>query len=148
MCDLRKVKLLDKISSLELYKYSIFFRNYIENVTEDCLKNGLILESISSNVSEFELSRLKAQLKNALLNCIISYRFHGIRYILVKTKDKLLDLEEPVNIELLIRFEYLDYKSIRDSGIDFDHITYKVKINNKDNSYDTVKIHKSRLIIL
>ncbi len=59
MCDLRKAKLIDKISSLELYRYSIFFRNYIENVAEDCLKNGLILESIGRNVSEFELDRLK-----------------------------------------------------------------------------------------
>ncbi|WP_418909588.1 anti-CBASS protein Acb1 family protein (plasmid) [Borreliella lanei] len=147
MCDLRKAKLIDKISSLELYKYSIFFRNYIENVAEDCLKNGLVLESADRNVSEFELARLKVQLKNALLNCIISYRFHGIGYILVKTKDKLLDLEEPVNIELPIGFEYLDYESIRDLGIDFDHITYKVKTNNKVNSFDAIKIHKSRLII-
>ncbi|XOU12989.1 anti-CBASS protein Acb1 family protein (plasmid) [Borreliella americana] len=147
MCDLRKAKLIDKISSLELYKYSIFFRNYIENVAEDCLKNGLVLESVDRNVSEFELSRLKVQLKNALLNCIISYRFHGIGYILVKTKDKLLDLEEPVNIELPIGFEYLDYESVRDLGIEFDHITYKVKTGNKGNSYDAIKIHKSRFII-
>ncbi|MCR8876761.1 DUF1073 domain-containing protein, partial [Borreliella burgdorferi] len=68
MCDLRKTKLIDKISSLELYKYSIFFRNYIENVAEDCLKNGLVLESSDRNVSEFELARLKVQLKDALLN--------------------------------------------------------------------------------
>ncbi|WP_215536144.1 anti-CBASS protein Acb1 family protein, partial [Borreliella bavariensis] len=81
MCNLRKTKLVDRISSLELYRYSIFFRNYIENVAEDCLKNGLVLESTSHNVSEFELDRLKVQLKNALLNCIISYRFHGIGYV-------------------------------------------------------------------
>ncbi len=147
MCDLRKAKLIDKISSLELYRYSIFFRNYIENVAEDCLKNGLILESIGRNVSEFELDRLKVQLKNALLNCIISYRFHGIGYVLVKTKDTLLDLEEPVNIELPIGFEYLDYESVRDLGVDFDYIIYKVKTNNRCNSFDTVKIHKTRLII-
>ncbi|ACN55509.1 DUF777 family protein [Borreliella burgdorferi] len=147
MCDLRKTKLIDKISSLELYKYSIFFRNYIENVAEDCLKNGLILESAAHNVSEVELARLKVQLKNALLNCIISYRFHGIGYVLVKTKDTLIDLEQPVNIELPIGFEYLDYEYVRDLGIDFDHITYKVKSNNKNNSLDAVKIHKSRLII-
>ncbi|MCD2381477.1 anti-CBASS protein Acb1 family protein [Borreliella burgdorferi] len=145
MCDLRKTKLIDKISSLELYKYSIFFRNYIENVAEDCLKNGLILESVDRNVSEYELSSLKLQLKNALLNCIISYRFHGIGYVLVKTKDSLENLEEPVNIELPIGFEYLDYECIRDLGINFDYITYKVE--NKGNSYDAVKIHKSRLII-
>ncbi|MCD2402751.1 anti-CBASS protein Acb1 family protein [Borreliella burgdorferi] len=145
MCDLRKTKLIDKISSLELYKYSIFFRNYIENVAEDCLKNGLILESAAHNVSEVELARLKVQLKNALLNCIISYRFHGIGYVLVKTKDSLENLEEPVNIELPIGFEYLDYECIRDLGINFDYITYKVE--NKGNSYDAVKIHKSRLII-
>ncbi|WP_187983613.1 anti-CBASS protein Acb1 family protein, partial [Borreliella bavariensis] len=133
MCNLRKTKLVDRISSLELYRYSIFFRNYIENVAEDCLKNGLVLESTSHNVSEFELDRLKVQLKNALLNCIISYRFHGIGYVLVKTQDALLDLEEPVNIELPIGFEYLDYESVKDSGVDFDYITYKVKTNNKGN---------------
>ncbi|WP_420025235.1 anti-CBASS protein Acb1 family protein (plasmid) [Borreliella yangtzensis] len=147
MCNLRKAKLVDKISSQELYRYSIFFRNYIENVAEDCLKNGLVLESTGHNVSEAELSRLKVQLKNALLNCIISYRFHGIGYVLVKTKDTLLDLEEPVNIELPIGFEYLDHKSVKDLGINFDHITYKVKANNNVNSLDAVKIHKSRLII-
>ncbi|WP_418455511.1 DUF1073 domain-containing protein (plasmid) [Borreliella californiensis] len=147
MCDLRKTKLIDKISSLELYKYSIFFRNYIENVAEDCLKNGLVLESADHNVSEVELARLKVQLKNALLNCIISYRFHGIGYVLVKTKDTLIDLEQPVNIELPIGFEYLDYEYVRDLGVDFDHITYKVKSNNKNNSLDAVKIHKSRLLI-
>ncbi len=81
MCNLRKTKLVDRISSLELYKYSIFFRNYIENVAEDCLKNGLVLESTSHNVSKLELARLKVQLKNVLLNCIISYRFYGIGYI-------------------------------------------------------------------
>ncbi len=107
MCDLRKTKLIDKISSLELYKYSIFFRNYIENVAEDCLKNGLILESAAHNVSEVELARLKVQLKNALLNCIISYRFHGIGCVLVKTKDTLIDLEQPVNIELPIGFRVI-----------------------------------------
>ncbi|WP_417861707.1 anti-CBASS protein Acb1 family protein [Borreliella andersonii] len=145
MCNLRKAKLIDKISPLELYKYSIFFRNYIENVAEDCLKNGLVLESVDRNVSEYELAGLKLQLKNALLNCIISYRFHGIGYVLVKTKDSLANLEEPVNIELPIGFEYLDYECIRDLGINFDYITYKVE--NKGNSYDAVKIHKSRLII-
>ncbi|WP_420025326.1 anti-CBASS protein Acb1 family protein (plasmid) [Borreliella yangtzensis] len=147
MCNLRKTKLVDKISSQELYRYSIFFRNYIENVAEDCLKNGLVLESTGHNVSETELSRLKVQLKNALFNCIISYRFHGIGYVLVKTKDTLLDLEEPVNIELPIGFEYLDHESVRDLGINFDYITYKVKANNTGNSLDAVKIHKSRLII-
>nr|AAU85996.1 hypothetical protein BGP145 [Borreliella bavariensis PBi] len=149
MCNLRKTKLVDRINLLKLYRYSIFFRNYIENVAEDCLKNGLVLESTSHNVSEFELDRLKVQLKNALMNCIISYRFHGngIGYVLVKTQDALLDLEEPVNIELPIGFEYLDYESVKDSGIDFDYINYKVKPNNKGNSFNTVKIHKSRLII-
>ncbi|WP_418905034.1 anti-CBASS protein Acb1 family protein [Borreliella lusitaniae] len=147
MCNLRKAKIVDKISSLELYNYSIFFRNYIENVAEDCLKNGLVLESASRNISEFELDKLKLQLKNALLNCIISCRFHGIGYVLVKTKDSLLDLGESVNIELPIGFEYLDYEFVRDLGIQFDYITYQLKTNNNVNSYDSVKIHKSRLII-
>ncbi|WP_228459438.1 anti-CBASS Acb1 family protein (plasmid) [Borrelia sp. CA_690] len=79
--------------------------------------------------------------------CIISYRFHGIEYVLVKTKNRLLDLEAPCNIELPIGFEYLDCESVRDLGIDFVYITYRVKTNNKGNSYDTIKIHKGRLII-
>ncbi|WP_155807023.1 hypothetical protein [Borrelia crocidurae] len=37
-----------KINSYELYKYSIFFRNYINNVAEEVLYNGITLEIVYS----------------------------------------------------------------------------------------------------
>ncbi|WP_171805096.1 hypothetical protein [Borrelia crocidurae] len=37
-----------KISSYELYRDSIFFRNYINNVAEDVLHNGISLEIVYS----------------------------------------------------------------------------------------------------
>ncbi|ETZ17545.1 hypothetical protein BDCR2A_01533 [Borrelia duttonii CR2A] len=55
-----------KINSYELYKYSIFFRNYINNVAEDILHNGIILEIIySTALSDIEdtLDNLKVELK-------------------------------------------------------------------------------------
>nr|WP_241766287.1 DUF1073 domain-containing protein [Borrelia crocidurae] len=33
-----------KYNSYELYRHSIFFRNYINNVAEDVLHNGINLE--------------------------------------------------------------------------------------------------------
>ncbi|WP_155806979.1 hypothetical protein [Borrelia crocidurae] len=37
-----------KINSYELYRHSIFFRNYINNVAEDVLYNGITLEIVYS----------------------------------------------------------------------------------------------------
>ncbi|WP_434757474.1 DUF1073 domain-containing protein (plasmid) [Borrelia puertoricensis] len=134
----------NKICPLELYKYSLVFRNYIENPAEDALKNGIHLESLD-NISESEIARLKRELKDALLNLIISYRFNGAGYILVLTRDELTELEEEVNSELPIGFKYLDFNLVKDPGIYDQYITYTVKEGN--TSYSLVKIHKSRVII-
>ncbi|UPA18565.1 anti-CBASS protein Acb1 family protein [Borrelia puertoricensis] len=138
-----------KISANELYKYSIFFRNYISNVAEDTLKNGITLNSINTviNIND-ALEALKIELKTALLQCLISYRFNGVGYILVKTADALEDLHLSVNRELPTGFMYLDYNSVRDEGPDFTYITYNFKVNTDEKiSYREVKIHKSRIII-
>ncbi|AHH06978.1 Hypothetical protein BCD_0912 (plasmid) [Borrelia crocidurae DOU] len=68
------MKYNSKINSYELYKHSIFFRNYINNVAEDFLNNGINLEIVySTALSGIEdmLDNLKVKLKGALLNCII-----------------------------------------------------------------------------
>ncbi|ATQ15343.1 DUF1073 domain-containing protein (plasmid) [Borrelia miyamotoi] len=72
-----------KISARELYQYSIFFRNYIENVAEDVLKNGITLKSTSSSVKSMgkELDNLKLELKEvfylvySLIGLILVYSF-------------------------------------------------------------------------
>ncbi|WP_024652864.1 anti-CBASS protein Acb1 family protein, partial [Borrelia persica] len=141
----------NNINPKDLYKYSIFFRNYIENVAEDAMRNGITLESIySRSLSgiEDELDNLKIELKEALLNCIISYKFNGIGYILVKTTgDDNLDLE--VNSELPIGFMYSDFSSIRDKGLSSPYVVYSFEEENGEGvtSRKEVKIHKSRLII-
>ncbi|WVN92248.1 DUF1073 domain-containing protein (plasmid) [Borrelia turicatae] len=64
------------INAKELYKYSIFFRNYISNVAEDLLKNGITLNSIDTSLNvDDALETLKIELKETLLQCLISYRF-------------------------------------------------------------------------
>ncbi|WP_156768705.1 hypothetical protein ACE4V3_04400 (plasmid) [Borrelia recurrentis] len=42
------MKYNSKINSYELYKHSIFFRNYINNGAEDVLHNGITLEIVYS----------------------------------------------------------------------------------------------------
>ncbi|AMR76225.1 phage portal protein (plasmid) [Borrelia hermsii] len=138
-----------KINSRDLYKYSIFFRNYISNVAEDCLKNGITLNSVTTalNVND-ALETLKIELKATLLQCLISYRFNGVGYILVKTADQLQDLHLEVNKELPIGFMYLDYSNVRDEGPDATYITYTLKVNTDGKiSYKEIQIHKSRVII-
>ncbi|ETZ17402.1 hypothetical protein BDCR2A_01668 [Borrelia duttonii CR2A] len=57
------------------------------------------------------------------MNCIISYRFNGIGYILVKTAgDDNLDLE--INSELPIGFVYLDFGCVRDRGSKSPYVIY------------------------
>ncbi|WCB91160.1 anti-CBASS protein Acb1 family protein [Borrelia miyamotoi] len=141
-----------KINARDLYKYSIFFRNYIENVAEDVLKNGISLQSTSSSVTSMceELDKLKLELKEALMQCIISCRFNGVGYILVKTADQKGDLHLEVNSELPIGFMYLDYSKVQDLGPESSHINYYLKSEAKDISssgFTTLKIHKSRLIV-
>ncbi|WDE71881.1 DUF1073 domain-containing protein (plasmid) [Borrelia miyamotoi] len=141
-----------KINARDLYKYSIFFRNYIENVAEDVLKNGISLQSTSSSVTSMceELDKLKLELKESLMQCIISCRFNGVGYILVKTADQKGDLHLEVNSELPIGFMYLDYSKVQDLGPESSHINYYLKSEAKDISssgFTTLKIHKSRLIV-
>ncbi|WAZ71211.1 DUF1073 domain-containing protein (plasmid) [Borrelia miyamotoi] len=141
-----------KVNARDLYKYSIFFRNYIENVAEDVLKNGISLQSTSSSVTSMceELDKLKLELKEALMQCIISCRFNGVGYILVKTADQKGDLHLEVNSELPIGFMYLDYSKVQDLGPESSHINYYLKSEAKDISssgFTTLKIHKSRLIV-
>lgn len=135
------------INALDLYKYSIFFRNYIQNVADDTLKNGIQLFPFNRRISESILSELKVELKEALFNMVLSYRFNGAGYILVKTKDEYEFLDNPVNNELPIGFLYLDYKCVIDN-FDNDYIMYS--LTNKQNNVTlskSIKIHKSRLII-
>ncbi|WAZ72648.1 DUF1073 domain-containing protein (plasmid) [Borrelia miyamotoi] len=141
-----------KVNARDLYKYSIFFRNYIENVAEDVLKNGISLQSTSSSVTSMceELDKLKLELKESLMQCIISCRFNGVGYILVKTADQKGDLHLEVNSELPIGFMYLDYSKVQDLGPESSHINYYLKSEAKDISssgFTTLKIHKSRLIV-
>ncbi|WCL22296.1 anti-CBASS protein Acb1 family protein [Borrelia miyamotoi] len=141
-----------KVNARDLYKYSIFFRNYIENVAEDVLKNGISLQSTSSSVTSMceELDKLKLELKESLMQCIISCRFNGVGYILVKTADHKGDLHLEVNSELPIGFMYLDYSKVQDLGPESSHINYYLKSEAKDISssgFTTLKIHKSRLIV-
>ncbi|WP_024654255.1 anti-CBASS protein Acb1 family protein, partial [Borrelia persica] len=97
-----------------------------------------------------ELDNLKIELKSALLQCIISYRFNGVGYILVKTADELNNLNVEVNQELPTGFMYLDYDRVYDTGIDSSYITYYCRKGNKEEAIhglEQIKIHKSRLII-
>ncbi|AMR76215.1 MULTISPECIES: anti-CBASS protein Acb1 family protein [Borrelia] len=137
------------INSRDLYKYSIFFRNYIKNVAEDVLKNGILLQSISKSKFNDELDVLKIELKAALLQCIISYRFNGAGYILVKTNDEFSHLSESVNLELPIGFMYLDYSRVYDAGPGSNCITYYARGEDAFDNLElsSLEIHKSRLLI-
>ncbi|WAZ72288.1 DUF1073 domain-containing protein (plasmid) [Borrelia miyamotoi] len=107
----------------------MFFRSYIKNIAEEVLKNGISLQSTSSSVISMceELDKLKLELKEELMQCIISYRFNGVGYILVKTVDQKGDLHLEVNIELPIGFMYLDYSKVQDLGPESNHINYYFK---------------------
>ncbi|WP_231932070.1 anti-CBASS Acb1 family protein [Borrelia miyamotoi] len=94
------------------------------------LKNGISLQSTSSSVTSMceELDKLKLELKEALMQCIISCRFNGVGYILVKTADQTGDLHLEVNSELPIGFMYLDYSRVHDLGPESTHITTTLKV--------------------
>ncbi|WP_038359775.1 anti-CBASS protein Acb1 family protein [Borrelia hispanica] len=146
------MKLNFRLNVRDLYKYSIFFRNYIDNVAKDCLKNGITLDSVSSTSLDVDdaLGNLKIELKAALLQCIISCRFNGVGYILVKTADQFFDLDVEVNNELPIGFMYLDYSKVHDIGPESSHITYYLRnndINSANIEIKSLEIHKSRLLI-
>ncbi|AFI31806.1 anti-CBASS protein Acb1 family protein [Borrelia crocidurae] len=128
------------IDPLKLYKYSLFFRNYIENSAEDALKCGIKLESLKDSLDYSSLQFLNLELSNALLEAIISYRFNGAGYILIRPKDLYEDLSKSVNDELPFGFKYLDYNRIKD-----DHNSDYLKYFQDDGTF--IIVHKSRVII-
>ncbi|SCW38612.1 Protein of unknown function [Borreliella japonica] len=141
-----------KINPIDVYRYSIFFRNYIESTAEDALKNGINLSLLEASClkegREFLLN-LKVELKEALLEAMISYRFNGAGYILVKPKGEDEDLSKKVNSELPIGFKYLDFKKIINKR-ESDYIEYLSSSKDLDGAVDktrVVKIDKSRVII-
>ncbi|AWG43292.1 phage portal protein (plasmid) [Candidatus Borreliella tachyglossi] len=127
------------INPMELYKYSIFFRNYIENSVEDALRPGIYLEYLGVGFN-VDLRLLGLELSDALLEAMISYRFNGAGYILIKPKSLDEDLSRGVNDELPVGFKYLDYRRLRDDR-DNDCIQYL-----RDDG-ESIVIHKSRVII-
>ncbi|MGF7101993.1 hypothetical protein HNP70_001013 [Borreliella kurtenbachii] len=140
-----------QINPIDVYRYSIFFRNYIESTAEDALKNGInlsLLETSCLKESSSSLFGLKVELKEALLEAMISYRFNGAGYILVKPKSEDEDLSKKVNSELPTGFKYLDFQKIINKR-DSSYIEYLS--NSKDREgfekARVVKIDKSRVII-
>nr|WKT13955.1 DUF1073 domain-containing protein [Borrelia sp. BU AG58] len=132
----------DRIDPLDLYRYSVFFRNYIESSAEDALRPGIGLEFLNSSLfdSGFNLFPLELELKEALLEAMISYRFNGAGYILVKPKALDEDLSRGVNDEFPAGFKYLDYDRIRDDR-ESEHLEYL----RGDGT--VILVHKSRVVI-
>ncbi|MCD2411780.1 DUF1073 domain-containing protein, partial [Borreliella burgdorferi] len=140
-----------KINPIDVYRYSIFFRNYIESTAEDALKNGInlsLLEKSCLKESSKSLLGLKVQLKEALLEAMISYRFNGAGYILVKPKSEDEDLSKKVNSELPTGFKYLDFQKIINKR-DSSYVEYLSNSKDPDDfeRARVVKIDKSRVII-
>ncbi|WPM06392.1 anti-CBASS protein Acb1 family protein (plasmid) [Borreliella sinica] len=141
-----------KISPIDVYKYSIFFRNYIESTAEDALKNGInlsLLETSCLKESRDFLLNLKVELKEALLEAMISYRFNGAGYILIKPKGEDEDLSKKVNNELPVGFKYLDFQKIinkRESQY-IEYFFSPEDLDGEDKKTMVVKIDKSRVII-
>ncbi|WKC58488.1 phage portal protein [Borrelia sp. P9F1] len=139
-----------------LYEYSIFFRNYIESTPEDALKNGIALTLIDDkdNTAVVPLCEgLKVKLKEALLQAMISYRFYGFGYILIKTNGIDDDLKREVNRDTPSGFIFLEPRRIVDNNpkLDKPYIEYvrNVYEGNEATGNDStnIKIHKSRLIM-
>ncbi|WKC90383.1 DUF1073 domain-containing protein (plasmid) [Borreliella carolinensis] len=140
-----------QINPIDVYRYSIFFRNYIESTAEDALKNGInlsLLETSCLKESSSFLFGLKVELKEALLEAMISYRFNGAGYILVKPKSEYEDLSKKVNSELPTGFKYLDFQKIINKR-DSSYIEYLSNSKDPDGfeKARVVKIDKSRVII-
>ncbi|WP_445436365.1 anti-CBASS protein Acb1 family protein [Candidatus Borreliella tachyglossi] len=143
--------------ALELYEYSIFFRNYIENTPEDALKNGIQLnflgdsEGMIDNNSPSQKS-LKVKLKDALRSAMISNRFYGYGYILIKTNGIDDDLGRAVNKDMPTGFKFLEPKKIINHNPKFqkDYVEYVRNYHSKEKGElvnENIKIHKSRLIM-
>ncbi|MCD2349222.1 DUF1073 domain-containing protein [Borreliella americana] len=140
-----------QINPIDVYRYSIFFRNYIESTAEDALKNGIslsLLETSCLKEGSRSLVSLKVELKEALLEAMISYRFNGAGYILVKPKSEDEDLSKKVNSELPTGFKYLDFQKIINKR-DSNYIEYLSNSKDPDGFEKAriVKIDKSRVII-
>ncbi|AMR75930.1 anti-CBASS protein Acb1 family protein [Borrelia hermsii] len=129
------------IDPLKLYRHSLFFRNYIENSAEDALRSGIKLDFLNSTTLDLnDLQPLSLELKEALLEAMISYRFNGAGYILIKPKVLDEDLSKSVNDELPVGFKYLDYKRIRDN-YGSNYLEYL------QDDGTSIILHKSRVII-
>ncbi|MCD2401466.1 DUF1073 domain-containing protein [Borreliella bissettiae] len=140
-----------QINPIDVYRYSIFFRNYIESTAEDAFKNGVnlsLLETSCLKESSSSLFGLKVELKEALLEAMISYRFNGAGYILVKPKSEDEDLSKKVNSELPTGFKYLDFQKIINKR-DSSYIEYLSNSKDPDGfeKARVVKIDKSRVIV-
>ncbi|WP_330730254.1 anti-CBASS protein Acb1 family protein [Borrelia turicatae] len=129
------------IDPLKLYRYSLFFRNYIENSAEDALRPGIRLDFLNSSTFDLsDLQPLSLELSEALLEAMISYRFNGAGYILIKPKVLDEDLSKSVKDELPVGFKYLDYNRIID-----DHSSDYLEYLQDDGT--SIILHKSRVII-
>lgn len=141
-----------QISPVDVYRYSIFFRNYIESTAEDALKNGINLSLLKTSTlkesREFLLG-LKVELKEALLEAMVSYRFNGAGYILVKPKGEDEGLSKKVNSELPTGFKYLDFQKIinkRESDY-IEYLSSSKDLDGVNQKARVIKIEKSRVII-
>ncbi|ANF34413.1 phage portal protein (plasmid) [Borrelia turicatae] len=129
------------IDPLKLYRYSLFFRNYIENSAEDALRPGIRLDFLNSPTFDLsDLQPLSLELSEALLEAMISYRFNGAGYILIKPKVLDEDLSKSVKDELPVGFKYLDYNRIID-----DHSSDYLEYLQDDGT--SIILHKSRVIV-
>lgn len=129
------------IDPLKLYRYSLFFRNYIENSAEDALRPGIRLDFLNSSTFDLsDLQPLSLELSEALLEAMISYRFNGAGYILIKPKVLDEDLSKSVKDELPVGFKYLDYNRIID-----DHSSDYLEYLQDDGT--SIILHKSRVIV-
>ncbi len=79
---------------------------------------------------------------------MISYRFNGAGYILVKPKSEDEDLSKKVNSELPTGFKYLDFQKIINKR-DSSYVEYLSNSKDPDDfeRARVVKIDKSRVII-
>ncbi|WP_187983324.1 anti-CBASS protein Acb1 family protein [Borreliella bavariensis] len=141
-----------QISPIDVCRYSILFKNYIESTAEDALKNGInlsLLETSTLKESREFLLGLKVELKEALLEAIVSYRFNGAGYILVKPKGEDEDLSKKVNSELPTGFKYLDFQKIinkRESDY-IEYLSSSKDLDGVNQKARVIKIDKSRVII-
>lgn len=108
-----------------------------------------MLETSSLKESREFLLGLKVELKEALLEAMVSYRFNGAGYILVKPKGEDEDLSKKVNSELPTGFKYLDFQKIinkRESDY-IEYLSSSKDLDGVNQKARVIKIDKSRVII-